>query len=139
MSENLEVNNKVEETTPVEVKAKEKEKKPSFSQRLKAKVNALIESENLTFTGKIFLLGLYICGITGGSIIGISVLKTLVNIALNFFKVTYNGGIFTAACVLLWITFIITLIFTLVLAVIEAFVGADGKDSILEVTPRGKK
>ena len=110
----------------------EKEKKPTFFQKLKAKIDKLFESDSLTFIGKIFMLGLYVCALTGGSIVGVSVLKTIVNLALQVFNIRYADGIFTAACVLLWLLFIIALLVVIILAIIEAFVTAEGENSIME-------
>ncbi len=122
---------KIEEKEMKTAKKLEK-KNNNFFRKLKAKIDDLFASSKLTFCGKIFMLGLYACTVSGLGVIIISIIKSLINAILIVAGVTTKIPLLGGALGLCWTLFIITLIYVIAISIAEILTNTEGSGSIFE-------
>lgn len=104
------------------------EEKQTFFRKLKRKIDDLFDGEQnqeLTFLGKVFMLGLYGIFVSGGGIVITSVVATICKVAFECAKLNITTSWFTGASVMFWIVLFICFIATIFLAVMETIFAVD--------------
>lgn len=122
---------KPEEKKSEEKKVETKPKNVSFIGKLKARIHELVESENLTTAGRVYLIFGYVAFVTFIIVMVLSALQTIKNIVFAIYNIHINlGHLFIGATVISSITFAISFIFLIVISASEC-VAAANDDSIL--------
>jgi large-conductance mechanosensitive channel len=119
-----------------------KEKKQSFFEKIKTKIDKMIESDTLTFAGKCYMLNLYFLIISFFGVIIVSFVNSIINALFAFYTLSMEtvneaaaktvDGLLSGATGAVWLTFIITFITFVCMTVIEMINQADNEESILE-------
>lgn len=107
------------------------EEKQTFFRKLKRKIDDLFDGEQdkeLTFLGKIFMLGLYGIFVSGGGVVVTSVVATICKIAFECAKLNITTAWFTGASVMFWIVLSVCFIVTIFLAVAETIFAISNAD-----------
>ena len=113
------------------------EEKETFLKKIKRKINQIFdddESKELTFLGKIFMLGIYGMFLSVGGIIITSLISTICKVVFGIIGLALGAGILTAAGVVFWLLFVLSFLIIAFLTVVEAIViieNEDRDDSIL--------
>lgn len=122
---------KLEEKKSEEKKVETKPKNVSFIGKLKARIHELVESENLTTAGRVYLMAGYVSFITFIIIMVLSALQTTKNILFAIYNIQIKlGHLFVGATVISSITFAVSFIFVIIVSAVECAVASD-KESIL--------
>lgn len=108
------------------------EEKQTFFRKLKRKIDDLFDGEQnqeLTFLGKVFMLGLYGIFVSGGGIVITSVVATICKVAFECAKLNITTAWFKGVSVLFWLMFSMCFAISIFLAVIETlFAVTNGTD-----------
>lgn len=109
-----------------ERKVETKPKNVSFIGKLKARIHELVESENLTTAGRVYLMAGYVSFITFIIIMVLSTLQTIKNILFAICDIQIKlGYLFVGATAISSVTFAISFIFVVAVSAMECTVASD--------------
>lgn len=98
------------------------EPKQTFFRKLKRKIDEIFDDEQnqeLTFLGKIFMLGLYGIFVSGSGVVITSIVTTICKIAFECAKLNITTAWFKGVSVLFWLMFSMCFAISISLAVVE--------------------
>ena len=115
---------------------KKKLKKDGFLKKLKAKIDELFDSENLTFNGKVLMLLIYGMVSSIGLIAMASMGDVIVKLIWAFAKFTADCPTFGPLYGICWFTFVVSFLSFLALMILNeaaTFIKADNDDDMPEL------
>lgn len=116
-----------------EKKVETKPKSVSFIGKLRLRIHELVESENLTTAGRVYLMAGYVSFITFIIIMVLSTLQTIKNILFAICDIQIKlGHLFVGATVISSITFAISFIFVIVVSATECAAASDDKSILFD-------
>ena len=118
---------------PEEKKVEAKTKNISFIGKLKARIHELVESENLTTAGRVYLMSGYVSFVTFIIIMVLSALQTAKNIIFAIYNIQIKlGHLFIGATVISSITFAVSFIFVIIVSAVECAVASENESILLD-------
>lgn len=118
---------------PEEKKVEAKTKNISFIGKLKARIHELVESENLTTAGRVYLMAGYVSFVTFIIIMVLSALQTAKNIIFAIYNIQIKlGHLFIGATVISSITFAVSFIFVIIVSAVECAVASENESILLD-------